>query len=289
LYSRSYTLQLMNNLDLERLRNQAIDEALNGNYEKAISLNKQVLAENESDIDSLMQLAHAYWQTGETALAKKYYRQVLSIEPNNGLAKKRLALINVLNNKKNSDNTAGRRKPIKIVAISDLIEEPGKTKIVKLSNIGKPQHLSLLKIGEEVFLKMRKRRLEIRDIDNNFIGCLPDDISKRLIGFIQEKGIYETYIFSIDRNEVKVFIKEIFKSAKFHHISSFINEDSYLSLEEEKEEESLLPPIEETDLDLDSEKILLSPEEILAEQRKSEEEEEDEDEEDKETYREYEE
>lgn len=249
----------MTNLDLERLKNKAIDEAVNGNYEQAITLNLQILAQNESDVDSLMQLAHAYWQIGNLALAKRYYRKAVLIEPNNGLAKKRLSLLNALNEKQAQTNTSLRRQ-VTMVAITNLIEEPGKSKIVKLSNIGKPEHLSLLKIGEQVFLKLRKRRLEIRDLESNFIGCLPDDISKRLIAFIKEKGVYETYVFSIDKNEVKIFIKQIVKPTKFHHISSFKNEEQRLETTNTtiKTDGNELP-----DPDLLSDELLYSPEEIL--------------------------
>ncbi len=287
--SLGYTLELMTNLDLERLKAKAIDEAVCGNYEVAIAINKDVLEQDPSDIDSLMQLAHAYWQTGSLSQARKYYRQALNLEPNNSLAKKRLALLNALNGKDNQIGSANR-PAVKVVAIADLIEEPGKTKIIKLSNIGKPEHLSLLKIGEELFLKLRKRRLEARDIEGNFIGCLPDDISKRLINFTNEKGIYEAYVFSIDKNEVKIFLREISKPAKYRHMSSFISEDSHLEIEDE---DNVKAPIEETDLDLDAEKILLTPEEILAQHKNEEDEDDDDDDddedEDKETYQEYEE
>lgn len=278
----------MTNLDLERLKNKAIDEAVNGNYEQAINLNMEILSQDENDVDSLMQLAHAYWQTGSLALAKKYYRKAMAIEPNNSLAKKRLALLNALNGKQTQSNSLNRAK-VKVVAITDLIEEPGKTKIVKLSNIGKPEHLSLLKIGEQVFLKLRKRRLEVRDIDNNFIGCLPDDISKRLINFIEAKGVYETNIFSIDKNEVKIFIKEVTKPAKYRHVSSFISEEARIEMDEEDSQNSLH---DEQDLDLDSEKLLFSPEEVLEHTKANEDDEDEEDDDeddDKKTYQEYEE
>lgn len=279
----------MTNLDLERLKNKAIDEAVNGNYKEAIILNQQILAQDPKDIDSLMQLAHAYWQTGELAFAKKYYRQALAIEPSNGLAKKRLALLNALNGKYARNHS--KRSHARVVAINDLIEEPGKTKIIKLSNIGKPEHLSLLKIGEEVFLKTRKRRLEVRDLENNFIGCLPDDICKRLTAFIEEKGIYKVYVFSIDKNEVKVFVREIIKPVKYRHVSSFMTEEKGLEL---LEDDASPKQIEEPDLDLDSEKLLFSPEEVLISPKhrhsdEDEEEEDNEEDDDKKTYQEYEE
>jgi tetratricopeptide (TPR) repeat protein len=275
----------MTNLDLERLKARAIDEAVCGNYEEAIKLNQEILAENAEDVDSLMQLAHAYWQIGSLAEARKHYRHTLQIDPNNALAKKRLALLNSFGNK-NDLKPISQRPKTKVVAISDLIEEPGKTKIVRLSNIGKPEHLGLLKIGEQVFLRFRKRRLELRDIENNFIGCLPDDISKRLINFTNEKGVYECYIFSIDKNEVKAFIKEITKPKKFRHVSSFITEDSQLQIDDD---EWPKPKLEDEGIDLDDEKVIISPEETFQENKEDEDEEDEDDDDDKETYQEYEE
>jgi len=139
--------------------------------------------------------------------------------------------------------------------------------------------------------------LEIRDLENNFMGCLPDDICMRLTNFIQEKGVYEVYIFSIDKNEVKVFLKEIFKPSKYRHVSSFVNEDKNLEIEDE---DFVPAQMEEPDLDLDSEKLLFSPEEVLTSPKKrrhsqvdededDEDEDEDEDDDDKKTYQEYEE
>lgn len=274
----------MINIDLERLKAKAIDEAVSGNYDNAISINQQILEIEPSDVDSLMQLAHAYWQTGSMYNAKKYYRQTLTLEPNNSLAKKRLQLLSSIDSKLNTFNPQNR-KATKIVQISDLIEEPGKTKIVKLNNIGKPEHLGLLKIGEQAFMKIRKRRLEVRDVEGNFLGCLPDDISKRLIDFMNQKGIYEAYVFSIDRNEVKIFIREIKKPLKYMHTSSFSHEDSELNIHEEEDAHEIA---EEPAIDLDSEKILLTPDEQVQKNQDEEEEEEDKDE-DKDAYPEYEE
>lgn len=249
----------MTNIDLERIKEKAIEEAVSGHYEAAIALNLQILTADPRDVDSLMQLAHAYWQSGHPTEAKKNYRRALELEPNNNLAKKRLALLNAVNHK-TVMVTSRSRGQVKIVPLSDLIEEPGKTKIVKLSNIGKPEHLALLRIGEELFVKIRKRRLELRDLSHNFIGCLPDDISKRLIEFINHKGVYEAFVFSIDKNEVKVFLREIKKPTKYHHVSSFVSEDIVPEISDDEESVSETDPKE---LDLDTDKILLTPDEIV--------------------------
>jgi len=125
----------MNDIDLQRLKDKAIESAVNNDYEKAIELNHQILADFPEDCDALMQLAHAYWQIGDLKSAKKYYEQTIALEPENSLAKNRLTLLKTLARKVSAKL---KRTKARIFPLIDFIEESGKTKVVKLSNVGKP-------------------------------------------------------------------------------------------------------------------------------------------------------
>ena len=102
-----------------------------------------------------------------------------------------------------------------------FLEIPGKTRTVQLVNVGKKEDLAALSVGVEVRLKAKKRRLEVRSVNNEYIGTLPDDISKRLLYFIKESSRYKTYIKEIDLSEVAIFIVEISKGKKVKHYPSF--------------------------------------------------------------------
>ncbi|MEK9179736.1 MAG: hypothetical protein AAB893_04695 [Patescibacteria group bacterium] len=248
----------MENSIIHRLKDQAIEKAIAGHFQEAIDLNFEILTLAPEDTDVLMQLAHAYWQIGDIVHATKYYRKTLSVDPNNILAIKRLDLLKPLSIK--SQKSSNRKKG-RIIPVSEFIEEPGKTKTVRLSNLGKPEHISLLNIGEEIDLNIRKHKIEARDESDNFIGYLPDDISKRLVQFILGECTYEAFIFSIDKNEVKIFIREIEKKRKFRHVSSFIFENSMImhpdSLSDDDKAEGVT---EEEDEELDlTEEALLEP------------------------------
>src|SRR3989344_2706811 len=69
--------------------------------------------------------------------------------------------------------------------------------------------------------KRKKRRLEVRSMDNEYIGTLPDDISKRLLYFIKESSRYKTYIKEIDLTQVAIFVVEISKGKKVKQYPSF--------------------------------------------------------------------
>ena len=97
----------------------------------------------------------------------------------------------------------------------------GKTKILTLINIGQLGVLAHLSVGEEVFLKEKKRKIEVRTKDNEYVGAFPDDLSKRIIFFLKNKSEYATYIKESSRNLVEIFIKEIKKGKKVLKYISF--------------------------------------------------------------------
>jgi len=272
----------MNDIATEKQKEKAVDLSLSGKFEEASTILKDLIKKSPEDTDALLQLAHCNMQCGCLQEARTLYKQVQKIEPNNVLAQKKLIVITSLLQKKLQK---GKRNSGRIIPITYLIEEPGKAKIVRLSTIGKTEDLSRLNIGEEVFLNTRKRKIEVRDADNNFVGYLPDDISKRLTELMNGGCKYEAFIFVVDKNECKIFIREIEKSRAFASKSSFPLETSLLHEEEEEEEE------EEDSLDLDSEDTIIHTEEDLSsidrtKRKKTEDEEEEEEEAD---YNEYEE
>ncbi|PJE62762.1 hypothetical protein COU88_03210 [Candidatus Roizmanbacteria bacterium CG10_big_fil_rev_8_21_14_0_10_39_6] len=274
----------MNDIAIEKEKEKAIDLSLDGKFEEASVILKRLIEKSPEDTDALLQLAHCNMQCGNLKEAQKLYKLVEKIDPNNILSQKKLAIITSLLNKKLQK---GKRNSGRIIPITYLIEEPGKAKIVRLSTIGKTEDISRLNIGEEVFLKIRKRKIEVRDADNTFVGYLPDDISKRLTELMNGNCKYEAYIFVVDKNECKIFVREIEKTRAFSSMSSFPLDVSLLHEEEEEEEE------EEEALDLDSEDTIIHTEEDLAStdrsKRKKTKEEEEEEEEEETDYNEYEE
>ena len=72
-----------------------------------------------------------------------------------------------------------------------------------------------------MFLKMRKHRIEVRNKKEEYVGCLPDDISKRLIFFLEAKSKYDCIVKSATKNSVEIFIREKYKGAKVRNFISF--------------------------------------------------------------------
>jgi hypothetical protein len=149
--------------------------------------------------------------------AKVCYEEALKRQPRNQLALENLDRIAVLSEKGNTRVKMGQA----VLDPSLFLDVPGKTKTVTLVNLGQKNHLAELTVGQEIELKHKKRRLEVRNSSGDYIGSLPDDLSKRLMFFIDAGSTYKAYIKDANLNKVVVFIKEDSKAKKVAHYSSF--------------------------------------------------------------------
>lgn len=228
--------------DHDPLSDAANDAAIKGNFPLAIQLNTELVAKNSDDLDAYLRLGFAYLQIDDLENSKKSYRKALKIEPMNQIARNNLEKIQILE-KKSEDSKRGSKKTF-VIDPNLFLNIPGKTKEVTLVNIGQADVLADLKVGSEVFFKIKKRRVEIRNNkDKHYIGALPDDISKRLMFFLDASSQYHIYIKSTAKNNVDVFIREEKKGRKVKNYTSFpknIQDDlkSMMSAEGDEEGEA---------------------------------------------------
>jgi tetratricopeptide (TPR) repeat protein len=232
------------------LTNQAIQTALQGNWQEAIAMNKSLIAENPEDVDALNRLALAYTILGKLKEAKSTYSKVTRIDPLNPIALRNLKKL-----KENKFSATGSTTNSCIN--NKFLEEPGKTKVVELVNIAQPTIVEALRTGQSLELSIKRLKIFASE-GTQYIGVLPDDIARRLIKFMKNGCKYEAYVKSATQHKVTVFIKEIKKTTKYHDQPSFTSiTDSPLVLEkaerikghsedhEDKEDEEDYSPVEE--------------------------------------------
>jgi len=184
----------------ENLTQKSIDLALESNWKEAIKTNLIILKNNGEDIDALNRLAHAYFTNGAITNAKKVSLKVLKINPTNNIA------VNALG--KYSQNKHKMKSSEKYVLNpSDYIEEPGKTKLTSLINLGSLKIYSCLNTGTEVLLTPHAHKVSVTTNDGEYIGKLTDDLSSRLRRFIKEGNKYKVLIKSASKNRVTIFIR----------------------------------------------------------------------------------
>ena len=166
----------------------AIEEALKGNYQQAIELNRQILKENPDDIEALNRLAFALTEKGLTSQAKKIYNKVLSLNKFNPIAIKNLKRLQLVKSskKKEGDHEVKEQANRSIL----FLEEVGKTKVVTLIHLAEAKLLSNLHPTNTVNLIPRRRGVAATTNSGEYIGALPDDIARRLYTLMKGGNIY---------------------------------------------------------------------------------------------------
>ncbi len=197
----------------DSLAQNAITQALTGNWKEAVRINLQIIKITPNDADALNRLARAYAEIGELQKAKNTAETVLKIDSTNSIAIKSLEKWKTL--KKNDKLFSS------VISPDAFLEEPGKTKIITLLHTGDSDCLAKLSSGEELKLLTHPHRVSVITSEGKYVGRLPDDLAARLGRLIKLGNTYQVLVKTIDSKGAKVFIKEIFKSSEAHDFASF--------------------------------------------------------------------
>lgn len=209
---------------------QAIQAALQGNWDEAISQNLALLKESPNDTDTLNRIAFAYTITGKLKEAKETYRRVLTLDNKNPIALKNLQrLIDMA-----ASDTKQRSYKINNLA-SLFLEEQGKTKVIDLINIADKKIIAHQRTGDILTLTPKRFKIFLYDMQKQYVGMLPDDIGRRIIEFINGNYTFTAYIKYAQGTKVTVFVKEINRSNNLH------NQPTFLGLHVKQKGESATP------------------------------------------------
>lgn len=204
------------------LNNSAIQASLSKNWQLAIKLNQQILRTDPRNTDALNRLAKAFLYSGFKTKSEAAYKKVLKLDKFNSIALKGLENLKTYKVERKKDSLAS------VDYSSAFLEEPGTTRSVNLIRLGDISILARLQPGDEVRLQAREHCISVCNTDQEYLGRLPDDISSRLRPMMKSGNTYQAWVktLSVHRNNlaksmIKIFIREVTRSAKFKHLPSF--------------------------------------------------------------------
>lgn len=219
---------------------KAVSLALSGKWNEASLANLEILKENPNDTEALCRLSRAYFELGKISKAKETTNKVLKIDPTNQIALKFIEKIKVA---KNSDTPS-----MSINCTESFLEEPGKTKIIELMNLGDPENFVNLDPGEEVKMATYSHRVSVTTKDGKYIGRLPDDIAARLKFLIKKGNKYQVLVKSVNSKEIAVFARELERGSGVDGSPSFPPEKiEYVSFTPPELVHSDTPSVETTE------------------------------------------
>jgi tetratricopeptide (TPR) repeat protein len=242
------------NLTLGELSKLAIKAAYNQNWEEAITINQQILGQDENNIDASLRIGLAYLQTQDYKNAKKAYARVLEIDPINKIA---LDKMEQVKNKKTEDF---------IVPDNDsLLKEPGNSIEVSLDILTKGITTDKFKFNDELILKVSGKTMSIHrdDEKQSLINYLPDQVVKGIakaktidaeitIKYIggKDKKIKiiinsSESVFPSEKQDIKPYIKSMNDSEMPEMIElTSDNDDDSKKMETEEQPEEVENPLE---------------------------------------------
>jgi tetratricopeptide (TPR) repeat protein len=193
------------------LNDKAIRAALSGDWELAVEFNLEILAETPQNIPALNRLGRAYTELGQKEAASDAYNQVLKIDKYDVIATKNLKLL------------PHQKSNLAEINLSDenFIELPGLTKSTLLIKVASRDILLSLVCKQKLDLVPRTRLVAVLAEDKTCIGCLPDDLSLKLISLIKSGYTYTSCLKGASDNTATIFIREIKRPKKPSAAPSF--------------------------------------------------------------------
>ncbi len=183
----------------------AIQAALQGKWQDAIQINKQILESFPTDVDAYNRLGKAQTELGKYKEARASYEKALEIDPQNSIAQKNLARLATLR------KSAPPRLATQKLSPQMFIEETGKTGITTLMRPDM-EIAARMTAGDQVDLSRLNGSLVVR-VEGEQLGEVEPKLGQRLSKLMDAGNEYVAAIQSSDDGGVKVFIRETFQDA----------------------------------------------------------------------------
>jgi hypothetical protein len=200
----------------QRLSKEAIDLALQGEWEEAEAINRDIIEKFPADAEAYNRLGRALTELENFDGAKEAYFKALELAPENAIAKKNLTRLASLSEsmatlsgdpqKASSSRTQARR-----VALELFITEMGKAGVVNLHNVASGEVLAKMVFGDQVHLEVRRWHLIVESEGGEYLGEVEPRQGLRLIKLMQGGNRYDAAILNVEEDKVQVVIKEVYQ------------------------------------------------------------------------------
>jgi len=200
----------------QRLSKEAIDLALQGRWEEAEAVNRDIIKRFPTDVEAYNRLGRALTESGDFDRAKEAYFKTLELAPDNAIAKKNLARLTSLSEsmatlRSDPQKASSQRTQARRVALDLFINEMGKAGVVNLHNMAPGEVLAKMGFGDQVYLEARGQHLIVASQSGEYLGEVEPRQGLRLIKLMQGGNRYDVAILNVEEDKVQVIIKEVYQ------------------------------------------------------------------------------
>lgn len=197
---------------------EAINAALENNWEKALQLNRELEKKYPDDAETMNRLARSLSEIGKINEAKKVYRKVLKVDPYNQISEKNLKRISSI--KKSDLKTSQLSSSFK----GDIfLEESGKTVSAIIEDTAMPSVLAGLRTGDKIGLAAQRSNVKVVTSTGQRIGKIEDSLAQSISKNVRVGSKFEAFVKSVllekspskeGSSKVVIFIRETYRSPK---------------------------------------------------------------------------
>ena len=214
-------MQLAEMVDSSRqakeLSRDAINMAMNGEWERAVEANRAILEKSSGQVDVMNRLVKALMELGRYQEAKEILDQLMSLAPHNKIAKKNLARLEHL--EKSPGVVKQDRKPGGNSKI--FIEEGGKTGITFLHKTAADQDVARVMPGDSVELKFHQNRVSAYTQNDEYLGQVGPKLAMRLNRLVAAGNKYEAAVIGTSQQGISVILRETYRHPSMREVCSF--------------------------------------------------------------------
>jgi len=194
---------------------EAIQLALESNWQEAVSVNRTVLDKYGPDEDAYNRLGKALFELGRLEEALEAYGETLKLNP-----------LNVIAQKNQRKLSAMLEQPARVEGVHGSVdvdlfaEEPGKSALTVLS---RPSGGVLVQVapGDPVELAALGGMLHATTARGVALGDVEAKISRRLIPLMDTGNRYSAAVARAEDDRIEIMIREVFQSPENSRKSSF--------------------------------------------------------------------
>ncbi len=198
------------------LKAEAVQAALDGNWEVAADLNYQAVEVAPADVSSRNRLATALIELGRFTEAKEMADSALSLDPNNKIARKHVdRLAQLSGTVATAPVASGSRAAVR------FITDAAKATVTELVDPAEPRVLATVAPGQSLHMHDDGVRMELQTRAGERIGTLEVHIAQR-VRKLQEKGNeYEFSVAKIAETGIAALVAETLCAPGMTSVVSF--------------------------------------------------------------------
>ncbi len=200
-------------------RRQLVEDArraaLDGHWDEAIDINRQIVERSPRDAEAHNRIGRALLERKQFGPAAEAYANALRADPANLIARRNLQRLETLRHRSSDTAPATARSEDSTATLMPrpgvFIEEIGKTWVDQLVNPVAPETLAEVLPAERLRLDVDGDRLVVSRGDGRRLGEIEAKTAERVIALIAGGNRYEVYALGLSGQSLRVILREVYR------------------------------------------------------------------------------